>query len=197
MVDIRPGVLTGTAPPQVRLDGTSYSVPLDGWGADPASLYNQRVQVAVRPVPGTRASSLWLIGPEIGGPQAAVWGAQSKALAVGSPFVTLPVSGLGAGTLAHTVSGGEVTVSRPGWYSLSALWWAQGASAFRPTLEIEVDGLPVAWYTADGDLAGDQQGTLVVPCEWLPLGAVVRVRARSYFGSADYWLYRLTITRQH
>ena len=64
MIDLRAGVLTSAAPPLVRIDGYSASLPLDRWTADPVALVGQRVAVLVSPVPGSSASELILLGAE-------------------------------------------------------------------------------------------------------------------------------------
>lgn len=74
MTDIRRGRITSVSPPQVRLDGTASSVPLDDWTEDSALVVNAYVLVAVRPVPGTRRSELILLGTSGGGvPAGVVW----------------------------------------------------------------------------------------------------------------------------
>lgn len=74
MTDIRRGRITSVSPPQVRLDGTASSVPLDDWTEDRALVVNAYVLVAVRPVPGTRRSELILLGTSGGGvPAGVVW----------------------------------------------------------------------------------------------------------------------------
>ena len=64
MIDLRSGVLTDAAPPRVRLDGYTASLPIDRWTEDPAILYGQRVTVLVRQVPGAASSELTLLGGE-------------------------------------------------------------------------------------------------------------------------------------
>lgn len=181
MADIRPGVVSGLVPPQVRLDGSASSVPLAGWAVDPAALYGERVQVAVRSLPGSRTSSLWLVGAEMGGPQRALWGVQAAVTGV-TAATKLPLSGSGAGTLAHTVTGNEVTVARAGWYWLSAQFQASVTGARAALI---ADGTEVAAALTEGTLTA---------LEWLAMGATVYVQG-SASAAANFTVRRLTITR--
>lgn len=199
MTDIRTAVVTGTAPPQVRLDGSSGSVPLTGWLADPAPLYGLRCLVAVRPVPGTRRSELWLLGAAKGGPSQAVWGAQS-AISITST-TRLPISGLGTGGLRHTVASNQVSVTDAGWYAIACEWKSDTVNSLVDReVGLFAGGTRVAFDRRAGidggySDAGWVAGTLTAPAVYLPIGGLIYAEADGDNGEATTNITRLTITR--